>query len=85
MVRPIKLYWKETKHVLRYLRGTTKYGLWYKQIDGVKLQSFKGIPLDRKSTSGGIFSIRSAIVSLYNRKYREIALSLVKAEYMVAS
>lgn len=23
MVKPTRLYWKETKHVLRYLRGTT--------------------------------------------------------------
>eukprot|EP00253_Pinus_taeda_P007602 PITA_07602 len=37
MVRPTKLYWKETKHVLRYLRCTTQYGLWYKQAKGVKL------------------------------------------------
>ena len=30
MVRPTKLYWKATKHVLRYLRGTTQYKLWYR-------------------------------------------------------
>ena len=30
MVRPTKLYWKVTKHVLRYLRGTSQYGLWYR-------------------------------------------------------
>ena len=28
MVKSIKLYWKETKHVLRYIRGTTQYGIW---------------------------------------------------------
>eukprot|EP00253_Pinus_taeda_P009662 PITA_09662 len=28
MVRPTKLYWKEAKHVLRYLRDTSHYGLW---------------------------------------------------------
>ena len=27
MVKPTKLYWKETKHVLRYLKGTTQFGL----------------------------------------------------------
>ena len=27
MVKPTKLFWKATKHVLRYLRGTTKYGI----------------------------------------------------------
>eukprot|EP00253_Pinus_taeda_P002729 PITA_02729 len=30
MVRPTKLYWKVAKHVLRYLRGTTQFGLWYR-------------------------------------------------------
>eukprot|EP00253_Pinus_taeda_P008715 PITA_08715 len=37
MVRPTKIYWKATKHVLRYLKGTNQYGLWYRWIEGVKL------------------------------------------------
>eukprot|EP00253_Pinus_taeda_P005320 PITA_05320 len=40
IVKPTKLYWKEVKHVLRYLRGTTKYGIWYRQTEGVRLQGF---------------------------------------------
>eukprot|EP00253_Pinus_taeda_P024294 PITA_24294 len=40
MVKPTKLYWKESKHVLRYIRGTTQFGLWYKRTKGVKLQGF---------------------------------------------
>ena len=40
MVRPTKLYWKAKKHVLRYLRGTTQFGLWYIQTKGVKVQGF---------------------------------------------
>ena len=43
-----------------------------------------GSPTDRKSTSGGIFSIGSTTVSWYSRKQRSRALSLVEAEYMVA-
>lgn len=39
MVKPTKLYWKEIKHVLRYLRGTTKYRLWYRRKKGVKLKA----------------------------------------------
>ena len=27
MVKPTKLFWKAGKHVLRYLRGTSGYGL----------------------------------------------------------
>ena len=30
MVKPTKLFWKAGKHVLRYLRGTSGYGLWYR-------------------------------------------------------
>jgi hypothetical protein len=90
MVKPTKLFWKVGKHVLRYLRDTSEYGLWYRQTDEVKLHGFKdadwaGSPMDRKSTSGGIFSIGSTIVSWYNRKQRSVALSSMEAEYMVAS
>ena len=87
MVKPTKLFWKAGKHVLRYLRGTSRYGLWYSQSDEVKLCGFTdadwaGSPTDRKSTSGGIFSIGSTTVSWYSRKQRSMALSSAEAEYM---
>eukprot|EP00253_Pinus_taeda_P009795 PITA_09795 len=90
MVQPKKLFWKAAKHVLGYLRGTYQYGLWYRRTKGVKLQGFTdvdwaGSPSDRKSTSGGNFNLGSAAVSWYSRKQRLVALSLVEAEYMVAS
>ena len=90
MVKPTKLYSKAGKHVLRYLRGTSRYGLWYRNSDEVKLCGFTdadwaGSPTDRKSTSGGIFSIGLTIVSWYSRKQRSVALSSAKAKYMAAS
>eukprot|EP00253_Pinus_taeda_P030122 PITA_30122 len=68
MLKPTKLFWKAGKHVLRYLKGTSGYGLWYRQEDEVKLCGFTdadwvGSPTDRKSTSGGIFSIGLTTVS----------------------
>jgi hypothetical protein len=89
MVKPTKLFWKAGKHVLRYLRGTSEYGLWYRQLDEVKLHGFldanwAGNPMDRKSTSGGIFSIGSTTISWYNKKKIFVALSSVEAEYMAA-
>jgi len=33
MVKPTKLLWKAGKHVLRSLRGTSRYGSWYRQED----------------------------------------------------
>ena len=44
-----------------------------------------GSPMDRKSTSGGVFSIGSTIVSWYSRKQRSVALSSAEVEYMEAS
>ena len=90
MVNPTKLFWKEGKHVLKYLTGTFKYGLWYRQTDEVKLHGFTdadwaGSPTDRKSTSRGIFSIWSIAVSWYSTKHSSLALSSVEAEYMAAS
>lgn len=90
MVRPTKLFRMTVKHVLRYLIGTTQFGLWYRQTKGVKLCSFTnvvwvGIPSNRKITSGGIFSVRSTAISWYNRKKRFVALNSPEAEYMVVS
>eukprot|EP00253_Pinus_taeda_P019683 PITA_19683 len=90
MVEPTKLFWKADKHVLRYLIGTLGYGLWYRQEDEVTLCGFTdvdwaGSPTDRKSTSGGIFSIRLTAVSWYSRKQRSVALSSLEVEYMATS
>jgi hypothetical protein len=40
MVKPTKIFWKAGKHDLRYLRGTSEYGLWYRQMNEMKLHGF---------------------------------------------
>eukprot|EP00253_Pinus_taeda_P013745 PITA_13745 len=80
LVHPTKMFCKVAKHVLRYLRGTSQYGLWHRGTKGVKLQGFTdadwaGSPSDWKSTSGGIFNLGSIAVSWYNRKQRSVAVS----------
>ena len=90
MVKPTKLFWKVGKHLLRYLRGTSRYGLWYRQSKELKLHGFTdadwaGSPTDRKSTSGWIFSIGSTAIYWYNRKQISVALSSAEVEYMATS
>jgi len=82
MVMPTKLYWKAEKHVLRYLRGISQYGLWYIWTEGVKLQGFTdaywvGSPSDRKRTLGGISNIGSTTICGYSRKQISVSLSLI--------
>ena len=85
-----KLYWKVGKHVLRYLKGTNQFGLWFRWTEGAKLQDFinadwVGSPSNMKSTSRGIFSIESTTVYWYSRKHRSVTLSSIEADYMAAS
>eukprot|EP00253_Pinus_taeda_P003633 PITA_03633 len=90
MVHPTKLFWKAMKHVLRYLRGTSQYGIWFRRTKVVKLQGFTdadstGSPSNRKSTSGGILILGSVVVSWYSRTQRLVELSSTEAEYMSTS
>ena len=59
----------------------------YRQMDEVKLHGFTdadwaGSPIDRKSTSRGIFSIISMVFSWYSKKQRFVALSSAEVEYI---
>ena len=90
MVEPTRVHWVAAKHVLRYLRGIMVYGLWYKQIDGVRLEGFtdvdwEGGSIDRKSTSSCTFSVGSTTISWFNKNQRSVALRSTKVEYMVIS
>lgn len=45
------------KRILRYLKGTKEYGLWYKKGSNLELRAFTNVDCigsidDRKSTSG---------------------------------
>ena len=87
MVRTTKLFWKETKHVLWYLRGTTQFGLWYKEIKRMKLCGFTdsnwvGSRSNSNNTSSGIFSVGYATISWYNKKQIFVPLSSQETEYM---
>jgi hypothetical protein len=59
-------------------------------MDEMKLHGFidsnwAGSPTDKKSTSGGAFSIGSTIVSWKSKKQISVSLSSVEVEYMAVS
>jgi hypothetical protein len=68
------------KHVLRYLRGTIEYGLGYASSVDMTLQGcvdsdWVGSTIDKKSTLGCCFNLRSAVVSWCSKKQTFVALS----------
>ena len=61
------------KHSVRYLKGTIDYGIKYDTNKKINLEGYMDLywvdnSIDRKSTSGCCFSMRSCVISLFSRK-----------------
>ena len=70
--KPKKNQMMAVKRILRYLKGTEDYGLWYKLGGNLDLKVFTdadwaGNIDDRKSTSGGAFFLGKRLVSWTSR------------------
>jgi len=89
MVEPRHVHWITTKHVLRYLKGTIRYGLKYvsdrkMELHGYTDSDWAGSVVDRKSTSGCFFSFGSGMISWYCRKQTSVTLNTTEVEYIAA-
>jgi len=76
----------DIKIILRYLKGTIEYGLWYPKGNNLIIQAFTdadwaGRSDDRKSTNGAEFYLGGCLVSWLSKKQTSISLSPVEAEY----
>ena len=68
MENPIELHLQAAKRVLRYLKGTTGFGIFYKKGGDDKLVAYTnsdyvGDLEDRKSTLGYVFLLSSGAIS----------------------
>src|SRR4051812_29825822 len=80
---------KAVKRILRYLRGTTTYGLWYPKgnefdLVGYSNSDFAGCKSDIKSTSGTCNLFSNSLISWHSKKQVSVALSTAEAEYVAA-
>jgi hypothetical protein len=78
------------KRVLRYLKGTKDYNLFYPQNNDAILHRFSDASYgnfldDRKSCSGYMFRLGDATISWCAQKQKSVAVSTTKAEYMALS
>ena len=74
---------------MRYLKGTIDFRIYYDGNHDYRLYGYidadwTGSVSDRRSTSGGCYSMGFAIISWFSRKQSSVALSTVEAEYITA-
>ncbi|MCO5605894.1 hypothetical protein L7F22_060080 [Adiantum nelumboides] len=86
MQLPRKPHLDAVRRILRYVRATLDYALFYDastqvQVHGYTDSDWVGSISDRRSTSGYMFSFGSAVVTRSSKKQSTIALSSTKAEY----
>ena len=90
LAHPTELHLQVVKRVLRYIKGTLSYGIFYKQSGNAELfaytdRDYTGDLEDRKSTSGFLFMLSSGAVSWSSKKQPVITLFTTEAEYIVAA
>lgn len=86
MIAPKSDHWVAMRCVLRYVKGTSDYGLLYTQSHDPRLSGFTyldwaGSIDDRKSTSGYVFSMGFGAITWTSKKQHVVALSSIKEEY----
>jgi hypothetical protein len=74
--------------ILKYLKGTMNYGLWYPKNQNFQLTSYSDADWEncvdeRKSTSGGAFFLGDLLVAWISKKQGSISLSTTEVEYIV--
>ena len=81
------VYLVAAKHVMRYLKGTIDFGLYYDGSHEYRLYGYTDADWarsisDRKSTSGRCFCLGSAMNSWFSRKQSSVFPSTAEAEYI---
>src|SRR5882762_8331607 len=73
LVQPRQVHLVAAKHVMRYLKGTIDFGLYYDGSNEYRLYGYidanwTGSISDRKITLGGCYSLGSAMISWFSKK-----------------
>lgn len=89
MAHPKEAHLSAAKRVLRYLKGTTELGVFYRR-GGAELVAYTdsdyvGDVDDRRSTSGFVFMLSDDAVSWSSRQQSIVTLFSTEAEYVTAA
>ncbi|KAK2989710.1 hypothetical protein RJ640_030203 [Escallonia rubra] len=90
MEAPTVTHMKAAKRILRYLKGTIEFGLFYSPSNNFKLSAYfdsdwAGDLDDRKSTTGFVFYMGDTAFTWSSKKQPIVTLSICEAEYVAAT
>ena len=90
LTKPRENHMMAIKRILRYLKGTKDYGLWYKLGGNLDLKVFTdadwaGNLDDKKRTSGGAFFLGKRLVSWTSKKQNCTSQSTTEVEYVAVA
>ncbi|KAJ4976968.1 hypothetical protein NE237_002074 [Protea cynaroides] len=90
MEEPTTTLWKMTKKILRYIKGTLNFGLFYSSSNDLKLVGYSDSDWardldDRKSTTGFVFFMGDAVFTWTSKKQPIVTLSTCEAEYVATT
>ncbi|RDY05238.1 putative mitochondrial protein, partial [Mucuna pruriens] len=90
MEAPTSTHMKAAKRILRYLKGTLDFGLFYSSSNEFKLMGFcdsdfVGDVDDRKSTTGFVFFMSGCAFTWNSKKQAIVTLSTCDAEFVAAT
>jgi len=80
-------HFSAANRILKYLKGTTKVGLWYRSevsLNLVGYSDFAGCELDRKTLLKHATYLDQSLISWHNKKQACVALSIAEAKCIVA-
>lgn len=89
MSKPTTVHWIAAKSVLRYLAGTTDYGITFGggdiNVRGYCDADYAGDVDTRRSTTGYVFMLNGGAISWSSKRQPTVAASTTEAEYMAAA
>jgi hypothetical protein len=88
MASPTTVHWQAAKGVLRYLAGTTSYGITFGKGSGLLGYcdaDYAGDLDTRRSTTGYVFTLHGGAICWTSKRQPTVAVSTTEAEYMAAA
>ena len=90
MANPTELHFATAKRIMRYLKGTLEFGIWYQregksELLGYINNNYAGDVDDSRSTSDYVFLMSEGAVAWSSRKQPIVTLSTTESEYVAAA